>query len=898
MKKIPLIFSIPLGIAAALALLLAFGLTGGLENRMYDGFLGWRPSPPEDKSLVLVQVDDPAVSAVGTWPISRAITADALLLLKEMGARYAVFDIEYVNKSPRGVNASVLEQEFPEQLSSTFQSLSENNTALVDALRTHRIPLSESPSFARQFSQLAEQKKQELSYSVKAIALDNDQRLAQTVRIFGEGFLTVHLLDDPDPTVNPEETKTAEKFALHPEGLGFLKDYAGFSPTIEPLLSAAKGLGFTNVSIDPDGVRRRIDLVRKTGTTAFPQLGFAAFLDLVGSPKIEVRPDAVILRGARYLDKTRDVVVPRAQDGSILINWPHEAYEKSFRHLSFYFLYQHDRLYADLVSNLEARATWGYLDGFQGEPLREQVRAVAHLRQALLDGKAPPEAVAELRSRRDALLKDVQGYFADRPEDALMNQVNAVLGQKGLTSEQRKEFQTIANDLPDWFAKTRGLIENLQKIRTEEGKLGGLTGAFCFLGNTNTGSTDLGQTPFQNGYPNLGTHASVVNMLLQRQFLSDVSPWWSWLLGLLGALAMTYGLQGKKPAVSLVVGGTISVLALAFLAVLFVTSGVYMPGIPLGTLMVLTFLGTTFFQFLRTEKEKGFLRNAFGRYLSNEVIQQIIANPDQLRLGGQQKVMTAMFTDIRGFSSISEKLSPEELVHLLNLYLTSMSDIILDLQGTIDKYEGDAIIAFFGAPLDFEDHARRACLAAVQMKRVEEKLNAQFLGEKLTPVPLYTRIGINTGPMVVGNMGTHRKMDYTIIGDAVNLAARLEGVNKLYGTGILISEQTNDLVSSALVTRRLDRVRVVGKEVAIRLFQVVEEKGHVSREAAQLLETYDLALDHFEARRWTQAREGFDECLRLVPDDGPSVRYQKLAAEYETTPPPATWDGVFKLETK
>jgi adenylate cyclase len=387
-------------------------------------------------------------------------------------------------------------------------------------------------------------------------------------------------------------------------------------------------------------------------------------------------------------------------------------------------------------------------------------------------------------------------------------------------------------------------------------------------------------------------------MLLQRQFLSDVSPWWSWLLGLAGALAMTYGLQGRKPAVSLVVGGAISVFALAALAVLFITSGFYVPGIPLGTLMILTFLGTTFFQFLRTEQEKGFLRNAFSRYLSNEVIQHIIANPDQLRLGGQQKVMTAMFTDIKGFSSISEKLTPEELVHLLNLYLTSMSDIILDLQGTIDKYEGDAIIAFFGAPLDFEDHARRACLAAVQMKRVEGQLNERFLGEQLSPAPLFTRIGINTGPMVVGNMGTHRKMDYTIIGDAVNLAARLEGVNKLYGTGILISEQTNELVSGLVVTRRLDRVRVVGKEVAIRLFQVVEERGHLSPETEKLLETYDRALDHFEARNWTLAREGFDACLSLIPDDGPSLRYQKLSAEYEATPPPATWDGVFKLETK
>jgi len=301
---------------------------------------------------------------------------------------------------------------------------------------------------------------------------------------------------------------------------------------------------------------------------------------------------------------------------------------------------------------------------------------------------------------------------------------------------------------------------------------------------------------------------------------------------------------------------------------------------------------------LNTEKEKGFLRNAFSRYLSNDVIQQIIANPDQLRLGGQQKVMTAMFTDIKGFSTISEKMTPEELVFLLNQYLTGMSDIILDLQGTIDKYEGDAIIAFFGAPIDLEDHARRAALAAVRMKRLEDQLNLRFLDEKIAPAPLLTRIGINTGPMVVGNMGTTRKMDYTMIGDSVNLAARLEGVNKLYGTWILISEDTKNLVGDAIVTRKLDRVRVVGKSVPIRLFQALEEKGHLPSEMQPLLDTYEAALEHFEERRWTLARKGFEECLALNPEDGPSLRYHKLAVEYEKNPPPEAWDGVFKMETK
>jgi len=318
----------------------------------------------------------------------------------------------------------------------------------------------------------------------------------------------------------------------------------------------------------------------------------------------------------------------------------------------------------------------------------------------------------------------------------------------------------------------------------------------------------------------------------------------------------------------------------------------------LASLIILTFVGTTSYQFLSTEREKGFLRSAFSRYLSNDVIEQIIANPGQLKLGGQQKLLTAVFTDIKGFSTISETMTPEELVFLLNQYLTGMSDIILDLQGTIDKYEGDAIIAFFGAPVSFDDHARRACLAAVRMKRLEDQLNVRFLAEKIAPTPLATRIGINTGLMVVGNMGTERMMNYTMIGDAVNLAARLEGVNKLYGTWILISEDTKDQIGDTLVTRKLDRVRVVGKSVPIRLFEAVEEKGHLPAGMDALLKVYDVALADFESRKWTEAKKGFDECLRLFPTDGPSLRYRKLAEEYEKIPPAKTWDGIFKMENK
>ena len=196
---------------------------------------------------------------------------------------------------------------------------------------------------------------------------------------------------------------------------------------------------------------------------------------------------------------------------------------------------------------------------------------------------------------------------------------------------------------------------------------------------------------------------------------------------------------------------------------------------PLATVS-LNFVLISFLSFIFTEKEKSFLRRAFAVYLSDDVVNQIVLDPSHLALGGVAKRITALFTDIKSFSTLSEKISPEHLVSVLNIYLTQMSDIILEEKGTIDKYIGDAIVSFFGAPIDVEDHASRACYAALRMKEAENEINKTLYETGKIPMPINTRIGINTGQMVVGNMGTEKKMNYTIMGNDVNLAARLEGV--------------------------------------------------------------------------------------------------------------------------
>ena len=292
------------------------------------------------------------------------------------------------------------------------------------------------------------------------------------------------------------------------------------------------------------------------------------------------------------------------------------------------------------------------------------------------------------------------------------------------------------------------------------------------------------------------------------------------------------------------------------------------------------------------------LHKAFSTYLSEDVVKEIIDDPTRLQLGGVQRHMTAMFTDIKDFTKISEALPPEQLVELLNHYLSAMSNVILDQKGTIDKYQGDAILAFFGAPSQLPDHALRTCTAAILMKRLEGHVNKILAEKDLCPLPIFTRIGINTGEMVVGNMGTQKKMNYTVIGNEVNLAARLEGVNKQYGTSIIASENTIKETGKKLLSRRLGWIRVVGISKPVRIYEILELMQDADPSLQKLAELFHDAAAIFETRDWKTAENSFRQILKQYPNDYPSKLYLKHCGQFLVSPPAENWDGVFDMRAK
>ncbi|MFH1155589.1 MAG: CHASE2 domain-containing protein [Pseudomonadota bacterium] len=315
----------------------------------------------------------------------------------------------------------------------------------------------------------------------------------------------------------------------------------------------------------------------------------------------------------------------------------------------------------------------------------------------------------------------------------------------------------------------------------------------------------------------------------------------------------------------------------------------------LGPLTAMTWAALAL-QYFETTREKRFIRRAFSTYVAPQVVKDLMDHPEKLVLGGEQREITAFFSDIQGFTTISESLTPRELVALLNEFLSEMSQIILAHQGTVDKFEGDAIIAFFGAPQPMAGHARRACCAAIDMRRRLADLNRGW--EKRGMPVLRMRIGLCTGPAIVGNMGSFARMDYTMMGDTVNTAARLEGANKAYGIYSLISRTTREALDPEITVREIDTIQVKGKIQGLTVYQIMDYSRDLAPAVKDLISAYALGLDLYRNRKFREAGESFARALALDPLDGPSRTLLERCRTFSSAPPAPDWTGVHHLDSK
>lgn len=398
------------------------------------------------------------------------------------------------------------------------------------------------------------------------------------------------------------------------------------------------------------------------------------------------------------------------------------------------------------------------------------------------------------------------------------------------------------------------------------------------------------KTPYSSFTPGVQIHANIADNIVNNSWLAPVKNIWVYeliLILVLGGL-MLFTLTQLNPLWAML--SALVMMAAIFLGdtfLLFSRNILFQETIPL-VQMASTYLIVTAYRFFVEERESRFVRQAFRHYVSPAVADKIMESPESLVLGGDKKVLTVLFSDIRNFTTLSEKLPPKELTRFINDYMSEMTQSVFKYQGLLDKYMGDALMAIFGAPVDDPGHPLHACETALDM------INKLPLIRQKWPVDtINCGVGVHTGEMIVGNMGSQEVFDYTVVGDNVNLGARLEKSNKIYGTNIILSEETYTLVKEKVLCRELDLIRVRGKERPSRIFELLAI-GSGGQKEKELAEMFRDGLNKYRHKKWDDAILAFKLCLKIKPDDNPSKLFIQRSEAFKKSPPEEAWQGIYK----
>ncbi len=428
------------------------------------------------------------------------------------------------------------------------------------------------------------------------------------------------------------------------------------------------------------------------------------------------------------------------------------------------------------------------------------------------------------------------------------------------------------------------------RLSTEEKEA--IKDGILLVGSTAVGAFDHSPSPFAEQMPGVEVHATFIDDAIAGDFIEPLFKGWTMLLVLLLPWVPVVLRKYHMPVLISVCSGLLLVMAVGYVVLL--AYGVQMPFATIALSLFLPFAWITVDKGLAEGREKKWIKGTFGQYLSPKVVELITKDPSKLALGGEKRDMTAFFLDLAGFTTMSEKLSPEELTAMLVEYLSAFTDVIMKHDGTVDKYIGDCIVAFWNAPLDQADHRKRGVLAAIDCQNEMTRLNESLTQFTIKPK---CRVGVNSGPMVVGNMGSRMRLSYTVMGDSVNMASRMEGANKFFHSKIMTSEHTFDGIKDDFDYRYLGSIRVVGKAIPTKVYEPFARKGEAPADIMEMLKHYNAGLEKFYKGDYAGAAPHFEAALKARPGDGPSEFYLDKSRLFAREPI-KDWDQSFNLTEK
>lgn len=893
----------------------------------------YRRMPPTSDNIVHVDIDDASIARIGRWPWSRTVQARILRTLSDLGAVAIGMDVEYLEHArPELLSEADLRERLGRGPIEMEDLLVDPDADLAAAIReagcvylAYHYDAYREAAEGTPEDRMLRLLRGDLTSSAADLAahlgvpetrvregFEFTRRRAIRERLAGaaasgtlasDDALVGMLLSgaggaDPGPLrlLVASEVERFRTAALLGEACPLAGRYPApedessiLVPPILSLAAAARGAGFVDIRPDPlDGTLRRVRPLHALDGRLYPNLATRIWMDLAGATLAEARLEP----GGRLVLPCVDgeVAVPVDSHGRVTISWADlgggdEAYWESHLgpHLPCSALYDLWEMRELVVGGVSGMEEYGRVAS------REWIAALSDRRAALGDavragdGPGRDAAVAGLRALREetpalcdalrAQLKEIPGQL--RPEMRSAAEAHVAAGLERVDALERIARRT--QDLDD-------------RLRARVG------GRICLLGETYSGGTDFKPTPTRAAMPGVAAHSNLLDMLQRRRFVRRPGPWVGGGLAVaMGLLAAWVASRGHVAAV----GARLMLYGAAYvgaLALAFSAWGWMGPMVAPLLSGALGYTGVTVYRELTSEKDRRRLRKMFGLYLSPAVIAEIERNPRKLNLGGEERVITSFFSDLKSFTRIAEGMSSTALVEMLRGYFDRMTGVVLSEDGTLDKYYGDAIVAFWGAPISQADHALRAVRAALESQRVLDLLRREMTGRG--EPALFMRVGLNSGRAVVGNVGATEHRNYTALGDTVNLASRLEGANKVFGTGILIGQETWLAVRHAIACRRVGRVVVLGRTEPVGVYEPLGPEEGLSPADRAWLAVYHGALDLYLKGDLPAALERFEESLRLREEDGPSVYYRDACRWRADLPVPEGWDGRIVLDEK
>lgn len=819
---------VAIAVSVALSLVMTTGIPGRvqeLELKLLDIMFSYRRQIKTDDTIVHIDIDDKSVKEIGRPPWPRIYQARALDVLRELGAKTIVFDLEFDDESIHGLKKIDEKDAIENLITSRFGYLKKDLgevLAQVEARQERAISLQELKAIVSQLEGVYEDLAEKFLERLRHAVVENDAELSESIAKSGNVLLPFRF--SPELRLNTTDEKTKKLIAqFSKKALETAQEFPSSPALVPPIFIIARGaggFGFTNSLPDEDGIFRHVRLLWNYEGRTYFHLSLMAALRVLGVSleDVKVVPGKHIKlynRGNKYMRggevRPAAITIPIDHEGRLLINWPAnrlKPWQEVFTHIPF--------LAIENVSGIrDMSAACDEQLEMQLTALSEQ--AFGGARQEL---KTNPELIKDAAKLREALEKNEQDMLTS-PMARTVAEAKEDLNGDEQAARDIKTLKAFFEDIAALKKHKRALAEEESELVARLKEM--VSGKLCLIGEIASLTSDLKHVPVDPFYPGVIFYSAVNNQILTRQFIREAPTAVNVVLIFVFCVVVSLFVSRKSVFYSSMVTILLILVYAAGVFYLFSEKMIYVKAGYAPSGMLACYIIMTAYRQLTEEKEKRRIRTLFEHYNSPAMVEQMVQDPSRVRLGGEVRELTVFFSDIEGFTGISEKMPPEKLVAFLNRYLGAMTDIILESGGTLDKYEGDAIIAFWGAPLPLENHARSACLAAIDNQKKLAGLCKVFADEGLPQINC--RIGISSGEMVVGNMGSLQRFDYTVMGDAVNLGQRLEVSNKLYDTRILISERTCELARESIEVREMDLLYVKGKEKPVRVFELLGRKG-------------------------------------------------------------------------